>query len=51
MKYVFAIGLVVAMIQPVRRADPEVHLIPSDYRGKVLIVFRAQNGVPARIES
>jgi hypothetical protein len=51
MKYLLAIGLVVALIQPGRRADPEIHLIPSDFRGKVQIVFRAPNGVPARLEN
>ncbi len=51
MRYLLAIGLVTLSCQQARRADPEIHLIPSDYRGKVQIAFRARNGVPARVEN
>jgi len=50
MKYLFAIGLVIVSIQPGRRAAPEIHLIPSSYRGKVQIVFGARNGTPGKFE-
>lgn len=51
MRYLLAIGLATLSCQQAKRADPEIHLIPSDFRGKVQIVFRAQNGVPAKVEN
>lgn len=51
MRYLLAISLLTLSCEQARRADPEIHLIPSGYRGKVQIAFRAQNGVASRMEN
>ena len=50
-KHLVVIALAIASLQCSRRADPEIHLIPLGYRGKVRILFRSRNGVPARVEN